>query len=510
MVMSHELPSAEPPITLEQLAGISAALAEKLALSDVLAQEQVAEAAFRAAQPIWRQRIADSMETQLAYMEKLRVAEDCLARKLTPIEDDAAAWVGLLAAMATSLDQAEWMRQLGITMTDVGRLGRLWKRRMQADPAVAAQLAELAKNPQPLAGVAAEPIELRPFPWTPKAPAPKAAPDRAELDESAGPLSPARPVARVLASFQKVKGSSSELQVIETSNAATGGGQTWSFDSWTIKHYAVLARALRSRPAEADEVMERAGLLTPQSRQLLHEHFRRRFENEPGLREAFSALLASPTTPAAAAMGEGGDPLGDTIPAHRGLKATMPFMKAAKPTSDKAPVSRREKKGTQRATSSTPSLLADEGPATLASQLPLTEDTDSSAPTNRHPRPGPASPGERPSEPPAEHDLGTTRASEPDRARPGPTLPFAKPKGGKPAESESTTDDPELTRFAQLTFALASEDDRAAVLLRFKLTEAGRRALSEEWGDRMAADGALRKRFVEIIRWLKSNPPGDR
>ena len=162
------MPSSESPVSLEQYAGISAALALKLPLSAVLAQEQVEEAAFREGELHWRQTIAESLETQLEYTQKLRIAEDCLARSLSPIDEDAGAWVSLLGAIATSLDPNALLTELGISLQDVGRLGRVWKARAIKDPALAANMVELAKTPNPPTSIRAGAIELRPFPWTPK------------------------------------------------------------------------------------------------------------------------------------------------------------------------------------------------------------------------------------------------------------------------------------------------------------------------------------------------------
>ena len=138
--------TGSPTISLEQFAGVRAALAENLPLADILAQEQIDEAALRESEPLWTARIADSIATQLEYTEKLRIAEDTLARKLSPIGDDEAAWVGLLGAMATAGDQAALLKKLGITLTDIGRLGRAWKRRTQSDRELGPRLAIVLRS----------------------------------------------------------------------------------------------------------------------------------------------------------------------------------------------------------------------------------------------------------------------------------------------------------------------------------------------------------------------------
>ena len=253
--------SARPRITLEQYAGIRAALAENISLAEVLAQEQIKERRFREAEPIWRERIADSMELQLQYMQKLRIAEDCLARKLSPIEDDEAAWVGLLGVLATSLDVPATLAQLGITMNDMGRLGRVWKRRTQKDSAVGERLAELAKTPVPPAKVEASPVVLKPFPWTkPRAsvPAPLS-PPTSEGSQSTAPSRVAKPVQRVLASFQvapaplatapSVLGSPAVVSLPQPERAHS---TLPNFASWTLRiGISKLENGLRAEPSSA-------------------------------------------------------------------------------------------------------------------------------------------------------------------------------------------------------------------------------------------------------------------
>ncbi len=96
--------------------------------------------------------------------------------------------------------------------------------------------------------------------------------------------------------------------------------------------------------------------------------------------------------------------------------------------------------------------------------------------------------------------LKATASIDPGRARPGKTLPFARAADGNAAATPGDA----VERFAELTLALASDEERSAVLARFQLTEVSRRALSEEWGARMSEDVDLRTRFVETIRRLKA------
>lgn len=289
----------EPVLSLEQYAGICAARAAGIALEAVLAQEQVAPAALIEAEPIWRERVATSVATQLELTDKLRVAEECLARTIEPVEEDPAAWVGLLGALATSPDQGTLLAKLGITLVDVGRLGRVWRARALADPPLGERLAELAATAPPCPTLRVAAVALRPFPWSPTTAA-SSAPSRAEA--SADPLErfdAEQPrVERVLASFQRAP-----VAVAEPSPAALArpdalasqpGGHDISAapEGWSLERYAQMAAALRARPARAEAIMTAQGLASPEQRRLLHEHFRALFARDGVSRGRFEALLA--------------------------------------------------------------------------------------------------------------------------------------------------------------------------------------------------------------------------
>lgn len=172
-------------VSLEQFAGVGAALAEKLPLPEILTQEQIESEAWPKAERAWRQALVESTDLQLTYMDKRRTAEDCLARKLDPVDREPHAWAGLLSAV-THGDRNAVLAKLGLTMTDVARLGRSWRRKAAEDAAVAEQLADTDKAALP-AAVKAEEAKLRPFPWTP-APPQVAEQKARELEPSAEPF----------------------------------------------------------------------------------------------------------------------------------------------------------------------------------------------------------------------------------------------------------------------------------------------------------------------------------
>lgn len=490
---SRAVSELEPPISLEQLAGISAALEEQIPLAEVLEQEQVDEAAFRAGERAWRARIAESLPTQLEYTEKYRVAQDCLARKLAPVEDDPAAWVGLLGALATSLDSSELLTQLGITINDVGRLGRQWKRRAQKDPAVGAQLAELAKDAKAPEKITAGPLALKPFPWTPKVKRPAVEPPApevllaAELDQVAA----AAPVQRALASFQVVEHAPAPLAAARPSEPAPPEPAPLepsppepSFESWSLEHYARLAWELRKSPSELDAVMRRFGLTTVESRRAIHQHFRRRFDSEPGLRARFDAWLSA----AEGAARPAGPGRTDEIDHRALLRAATPFP-ASRPVEQNAGARRpssRPRTGERNA----------KGNADVADVLARMQAA--------FPRPA----GESGSTGPAGGRLAATAEMEDTPGSGGPALPFdagpatppAASLGGK-RQSGRTVALPtplgwSLEQYAALCADLTSgELPEAHVLRAAGLTAEAREVLDAYWVPRLQAESDTRSEW---------------
>lgn len=61
----------------------------------------------------------------------------------------------------------------------------------------------------------------------------------------------------------------------------------------------------------------------------------------------------------------------------------------------------------------------------------------------------------------------------------------------------------DLDRYVRLTIALASDEDRAAVLARFGLSEEERQRLSRVWAERIARDPELAEKFRSRLRELR-------
>jgi hypothetical protein len=165
-------------LTVEQYAGISAAIAEGYPLDAVLANEGLAPKAWPGEDTAWKQKLVADPATFESYRAKLGEAEDWLGREVTPLDDDLAAWMGFLGAYGAHQAPFDLLGGLGLKMGDLGRLQRRWQKRLATDEALAKQAVELAKQkPRTAPTVSAAKGVLKPFPWSKKgAPSAAAAP----------------------------------------------------------------------------------------------------------------------------------------------------------------------------------------------------------------------------------------------------------------------------------------------------------------------------------------------
>ncbi|MFO0592349.1 MAG: hypothetical protein U0441_32690 [Polyangiaceae bacterium] len=199
--------SADDPclaLTMEQHAGIAVALAEGFSRADVLAQEQIDEGAYRPADVAWKKRLVDDAAGEgklfAAYQARRAEAEDWLRRKVEPLDSDLGAWLGFLKAWGSTPRPFEILARNGLTLNDVGRLGRVWERAFEKDDKLKKRAEKLAPEAQMPAKVSAAPRELRPFPWSPGAvlsPPPAPAPP-AEIDAPPPPELPAEIVVQAV------------------------------------------------------------------------------------------------------------------------------------------------------------------------------------------------------------------------------------------------------------------------------------------------------------------------
>ncbi len=194
-------------LSLEQYAGVTTALAEGFALDAILTQEGIAFASWPDASRAWTEAIVDAPDLQIELIQKRRIAEDCLGREIAPLAEDPVAWTGLLGALAVTESPAMITEALGITMGDIARLGRQWKRKMEADPKLAEEVVKLAPTAKPPTRVEAKPRALRPFPWTPAVAKKSDARETVDVRDASKAIiavidAKAAPPRRELASFQ--------------------------------------------------------------------------------------------------------------------------------------------------------------------------------------------------------------------------------------------------------------------------------------------------------------------
>lgn len=104
-------------LTLEQHAGVTAAVAEGIDLDEVLGQEQIEAWVWRGADPAWKRALAESTELQLRYLCARRQAEDALARDIGPFAREPAAWAALLGAVAAADDATEVLAPYRLSRT---------------------------------------------------------------------------------------------------------------------------------------------------------------------------------------------------------------------------------------------------------------------------------------------------------------------------------------------------------------------------------------------------------
>ncbi len=184
-------------VRLEHHAGVSAALAEGISLEEVLAQEEIAKRDWDEANPRWRSALVSSPDLQTKYVQKRRVAEDALARPIKPVDDDPEAWAGLLGAVNTADDARSVLEPLGLRASDLARLGRAWTKKAKADPEVQKKLTDAAGKAPPPKSVKADPVKLKPFPWTKKKGAAAPEPPAVEAPKGDGAGADGLPIAEL-------------------------------------------------------------------------------------------------------------------------------------------------------------------------------------------------------------------------------------------------------------------------------------------------------------------------
>ncbi|MEO7331669.1 MAG: hypothetical protein ABI193_24050 [Minicystis sp.] len=161
---------AAAEISVEQYAGITAALADDLPLDAILDNEGLDPPAWKPVDAVWKQRLAEggaSSPLFTTFLARRSEAEDILARKVRPLDDDLAAWTTFLQAYGAHASPFDLLAAQGLGLPDLSRLQRRWSRRLTADQELSRKAAELAaKAPGPLPPLTVEPLVLKRFPWS--------------------------------------------------------------------------------------------------------------------------------------------------------------------------------------------------------------------------------------------------------------------------------------------------------------------------------------------------------
>ena len=284
-------------LTVEQYAGISAAIADGYPLDAVLANEGMALGAWPDADIAWKQRLVADPTAFESYRARLGEAEDWLGRKVTPLDEDLGAWLGFLGAYAAHAAPFDLLVGLGLGLSDLGRLQRRWSKRLAEDQELARQAAELAKSkPSAVPRVSAAKGVLTPFPWSKKGAPLKAAPAQ---EKSAG-----------------------------------------ADEDFDLAQYAALLAELTIAPKEKERALRRHGLV-PSSLAALRARWDARIEADAAVAQDYHRLFAHHRARFEAALRSAGDLPRREAPAPAPAFAAHPDLIVAPPLTA-APIAPKE------------------------------------------------------------------------------------------------------------------------------------------------------------------------
>lgn len=156
-------------VSLLQLAAVAAARAEGFSLEEILVAEGLEATTYRAADIAYKSGLVDATkreELAADYQKELTAAEDRLARKVSPIDEDVDAWVRFLGTYGAQSAPADWLVTLGLNLPDLSRLSRSWKRRLESDDHLRKRAEKSARDKKPydISSLRVSPVKLVPSP----------------------------------------------------------------------------------------------------------------------------------------------------------------------------------------------------------------------------------------------------------------------------------------------------------------------------------------------------------
>jgi hypothetical protein len=110
-------------VSVEQVAGVDAAIALGFPLSEVLAQEQIASDIWSEASAQWKEALAKDPVLAEAYATKRREADECLHSASERPAEGPPPWAVMLGAVASAPDIDGILRAMALTPNDLVRLG---------------------------------------------------------------------------------------------------------------------------------------------------------------------------------------------------------------------------------------------------------------------------------------------------------------------------------------------------------------------------------------------------
>ncbi|MCC6521717.1 MAG: hypothetical protein IT373_03565 [Polyangiaceae bacterium] len=147
-------------LPLAQLAAVRAALAAPFELDVVLAVEHLTAEAWAEGELAWKERLAADPDAMARYRQLLVAAEDRLARRVRPLDDDLEAWTRFVRAYAADAGAFGLLGRLGLGLGDLARLQRQWAQKLE-HPVLARRADELGHRLDELVA-RGEPVRVPP------------------------------------------------------------------------------------------------------------------------------------------------------------------------------------------------------------------------------------------------------------------------------------------------------------------------------------------------------------